>query len=88
MKVVWKRNREPVREDSNHETSQTIVNTSVNTIYDNTLRVRGREGGWYSCNVSNNRPDYFSGGAYLSYITSTPLRVEGMLFFVKKISII
>ena len=58
--VMWWRNGEPVQEDSNHETSQIIVDTSSYTIYDNTLRVRGREGGLYTCTVSNNIRDFFS----------------------------
>ena len=58
--VMWQRNGEPVKEDSNHETSQIIVDTTENTIYHNTLRVRGREGGQYTCNVSNNIWDFVS----------------------------
>ena len=50
----------PVQEDSNHETSQIIVDTSENAIYHNRLRVRGREGGLYTCNVSNNIRDFVS----------------------------
>ena len=53
--VVWMRNGVIVEEDSNHTTSQIIVDTSGNTVYYNTLRVRGREGGTYSCIVWNNR---------------------------------
>ena len=49
------RNGVRVEEDSNHITSQIIVDTSVNTVYNNTLRVRGRESGTYKCTVSNNR---------------------------------
>ena len=49
-----------MQEDSNHETSQIIVDTSENTIYDNILRVRGREEGLYSCTVSNNIRDFVS----------------------------
>ena len=47
------RNEVRVEEDSNHTTSQIIVNTSANTVYNNTLRVRGRENGVYNCNVTN-----------------------------------
>ena len=53
--VVWMRNGVRVEEDSNHTTSQIIVDTSGNTVYNNTLRVRGRETGRYSCIVYNNR---------------------------------
>ena len=58
--VVWWRDLVPVQEDSNHETSQIIVDTSENTVYHNILRVRGREGGLYTCNVSNNIQDFAS----------------------------
>ena len=44
-----------VEEDSNHMTSQIIVDTSANTVYNNTLRVRGRESGTYKCAVRNER---------------------------------
>ena len=52
-----------VEEDSNHMTSQIIVETSRNTVYNNTLRVRGREGGLYLCSVSNNRHEYVQGAS-------------------------
>ena len=57
--VEWRRDGVRVEEDSNHMTSQIIVNTSSNTVYDNTLRVRGRESGTYVCNVRNNAQDFF-----------------------------
>ena len=38
--VEWRRNGVRVEEDSNHMTSQIIVDTSRNTVYNNTLRVR------------------------------------------------
>ena len=44
-KVEWRRDGVRVEEDSNHMISQIIVDTSSNTVYNNTLRVRGREGG-------------------------------------------
>ena len=34
-------------EDSDHETSQVILDTSLNSVYDNRLRVRGRRAGKY-----------------------------------------
>ena len=43
-----------MEEDSDHETSQIIVDTTANTVYENRLRVRGREGGTYQCTVGNN----------------------------------
>ena len=57
--VEWRRDGVRVEEDSNHMTSQIIVNTSRNTVYDNTLRVRGRENGTYVCTVRNNAQDFF-----------------------------
>ena len=57
--VKWRRNGVRVEEDSNHMTSQIIVDTSRNTVYNNTLRVRGRETGTYVCTVSNNAQDFF-----------------------------
>ena len=64
--VVWRRTTErntvTVEEDSNHTTSQTIVDTSSNTVYNNTLRVRGRETTvTYTCTVNNNRHEYVKG---------------------------
>ena len=57
--VEWRRNRVRVEEDSNHMTSQIIVDTSRNTVYNNTLRVRGRESGTYVCTVRNNAQNIF-----------------------------
>ena len=56
--VEWRRDGVRVEEDSNHMTSQIIVDTSSNTVYNNTLRVRGREGREYVCSISNNRHEY------------------------------
>ena len=75
--MEWKRNEVIVQNDSNHETSQIIVNTSFNAVYENTLRVRGREGGNYTCNVSDNALHNYT---YLhKEITSKSFRVEGTL---------
>ena len=57
--VEWRRNRVRVEEDSNHMTSQIIVDTSRETVSNNTLRVRGRESGIYVCTVRNNAQDFF-----------------------------
>ena len=64
--VVWRRtagkNTVTVEEDSNHTTSQIIVDTSSNTVYNNTLRVRRRETTvTYTCIVSSNRHEYVQG---------------------------
>ena len=61
--VEWRRDGVRVEEDSNHMTSQVIVDISSNTVYNNTLRVRGREGGLYLCSVSNNRHEYVQGAS-------------------------
>ena len=53
--VSWQRNGTTVEEDSDHETSQIIVDTTANSVYENRLQVRGREGGTYQCTVRNNR---------------------------------
>ena len=68
--VEWRRNGVRVEEDSNHMTSQIIVDTSSNTVYNNTLRVRGREGGLYVCTMSNNRHEYVE-GASATYLRAT-----------------
>ena len=57
--VEWRRAGVRVEEDSNHMTSQIIVDTSRNTVYNNILRVRGRESGRYMCTVRNNAQDFF-----------------------------
>ena len=54
--VEWRRDGEIVQEDSNHMTSQIIVDPSINAVYTNTLRVRGREEGRYICGVINDFP--------------------------------
>ena len=53
--MTWERNGNRVQEDRDHETSQIIVDTSHNAVYENRLRVRGRrEGGNYKCTIRNN----------------------------------
>ena len=42
----------PVQEDSDNETSQVILDTSHNSVYDNRLRVRGRRAGTYYCTIT------------------------------------
>ena len=56
--VLWTVNGVSVQEDSDHETNQLILDTSLNSVYDNRLRVRGRKNGTYNCSVSNNIGDY------------------------------
>ena len=52
-RVLWLGPDGIVEEDSDHETSQIIVDTSHNSVYENKLRVRGREGGMYTCIITN-----------------------------------
>ena len=58
--VLWQRPNGAIVQqgDSDHETSQIIVDTTV-SVYENRLRVRGREDGTYYCIISNNIKDYF-----------------------------
>ena len=64
-----------ISEDGDHETSQVLVDTGENTVYENTLRVTGREAGQYLCTVSSNRDDFF--GTTGSTVTSEPFTVTG-----------
>ena len=57
--VQWTVNGSRVQEDRYHETSQLILDTSLDSVYDNRLRVRGRRSGTYNCTVSNNIRDFF-----------------------------
>ena len=56
--VQWTVNGSRVQEDRYHETSQLILDTSLDSVYDNRLRVRGRRSGTYYCTVSNNIRNY------------------------------
>ena len=57
--VQWRVNGVSVEEDSDHETSQIILDTSHNSVYDNRLRVRGRTSGNYNCSIGNDIRTYF-----------------------------
>ena len=52
--VQWTVNGSITLTHIDHETSQLILNTSLDSVYDNRLRVRGRRRGTYNCTVSNN----------------------------------
>ena len=54
-RVVWRRDGKEITENSTYSASQIIVDTSSISVYNNTLRVRGREGGVYRCAVSNRQ---------------------------------
>ena len=56
--VLWQRPNGGRVHQGDNETSQIILNTT-NSVYENRLRVRGREGGTYYCIISNNIKDYF-----------------------------
>ena len=49
-------------EDSDYETSQVILDTSLNSVYDNRLRVRGRIDGTYTYIIASGYP--FAGDAF------------------------
>ena len=66
--VKWREDGELVQEDSNHMTSQVIVDPSINAVYNNTLRVRGREEGRYICGVNN---DFHATDSPSNIITAT-----------------
>ena len=68
--VPWTVNGVSVQEDSDHETSQLILDTSLNSVYDNRLRVRGRRNGTYRCLV-------FITGESLPKVTGSK-RIEGV----------
>ena len=69
------RNGVRVEEDSNHMTSQIIVDTSANTVYNNTLRVRERESGRYKCKVKSER----HAQQISMSIVSTSRSIQGMV---------
>ena len=57
--VQWTVNGSRVQEDRYYnETSQLILDTSLDSVYDNRLRVRGRRSGTYNCTVGNNIRNY------------------------------
>ena len=61
-----------MEEDSDHETSQIIVDMTANPVYENKLPVRGKEGGAYQCTVRNSRNS--------TSFRVTSLTVDGRLF--------
>ena len=67
-RVVWRRDGKEITENSTYSTSQIIVDTSSIIVYNNTLRVRGREGGVYMCTVSNSQSLLFGVTALLQVL--------------------
>ena len=51
--VGWTVDGVRIQEDIDHESSQVILDTSHNSVYDNRLRVRGRRAGSYYCRISS-----------------------------------
>ena len=75
--VQWTVNGVPVQEDRYHETSQLILDTSLNSVYDNRLRVRGRRNGSYNCTISNNIRDYLDEGDVSVTQVNRTLNISG-----------
>ena len=80
--VQWYRpNKTIVQQgDSDYEISQIIVDTT-NSVYENRLRVRGREGGIYHCIIINNMNHYFPNS--IRYMTSTDPGAHCMLMSIQ-----
>ena len=55
--VLWEREGETIEDDASHSSSQIVVN-AVDAIYHNVLVVTGRNGGQYTCTVSNARTSF------------------------------
>ena len=75
-----------VEEDSNHMTSQIIVDTSRNTVYNNTLRVRGREGGRYKCYITSIRYEAVQGTTETTYSNEKTLQSRFRIVFIEVVS--
>ena len=56
--IEWTVDDTPVQEDVDHETSQIILDTD-RSVFENSLRVRGRRSGMYNCSITNNFKDFF-----------------------------
>ena len=81
--VKWRRNEVRVEEDSNHMTSQIIVDTSRNTVYNNTLRVRGRESGRYTCYITSIRYEAVQGTTETTFSDETTLQSRFRIVFIE-----
>ena len=76
--VQWTVNGVSVQEDSDHETSQLILDTSLNSVYENRLRVSGRRNGTYNCSVSNNIKFYLNNDGILPKVNGSK-RISGKI---------
>ena len=63
-----------IERDSDHETSQVIVDT-LNSVYESRLRVRGKESGTYVCIIRYNQELYFP---FEMYTVSKGVTVDGV----------
>ena len=81
--VEWRRNGERVEEDSNHMTSQIIVDTSRVTVYNNTLRVKGRESGRYTCYVTTIRYGAVQGTTETTFSNEKTLQSRFRIVFIE-----
>ena len=62
-----------------HESSQRILDTSYNTVYENRLLVRGSHSGIYQCRIENNIRDYFLTARYLVHQS---VQITGMTIII------
>ena len=85
--VEWRRNGVRVEEDGNHMTNQIIVDTSNNTVYNNTLRVRGRESGIYMCYITSIRYEAVQGTSETTYSNEKTLQSRFRIVFIEVVSI-
>ena len=83
--VEWRRNGVRVEEDSNHMTNQIIVDTSRNTVYNNTLGVRGREAGRYTCYITSIRYKTVQSATETTFSNETTLQ---RIVFIEVVSIV
>ena len=70
--VTWKNeNNSHLADNRDNETSQVIVDTSQNSVYENRLRVRGRESGLgYFCIIDNSLVQNVLGSVILTGVYS------------------
>ena len=80
--VEWRRDGVRVGEDSNM-TSQIIVDTSSNTVYNNTLRVRGRESGRYTCYITSIRYESLQGTTETTFSNEKTLQSRFRIVFIE-----
>ena len=66
----------PVQEDIDNETSQVILDTSHNSVYDNRLRVRGRRAGTYYCTITSRFID-------TTILARSSQTIAGVIFLTK-----